>query len=77
MDVGGTKVEVAALNATGDYLARLRVATPHDYDGAIRAISALLARAEAEAGGTGTVGVGCPGQSTRAMVGRATPMPCF
>ena len=61
VDFGGTKIEAAALAPDGTIAARLRIATPPDYDSALEAISALVARVEAQAGGRGTVGVGLPG----------------
>jgi len=61
IDFGGTKIEAAALNAGGQFLARVRTLNPGDYDRAIRDVRDLIARAEAEAGGTGTVGIGTPG----------------
>lgn len=65
VDLGGTKIEVIALNATGEALARQRVATPAgDYPAIIRTIRDLVAHAEDIAGcprGTARVGVGMPG----------------
>lgn len=56
IDLGGTKIEVAALDASGAVRLRRRVATPRDYAGVIRAIAGLV-----EAAGPGSVGVGIPG----------------
>ncbi|VAW16627.1 Cryptic sugar kinase Mak [hydrothermal vent metagenome] len=62
IDLGGTKIAGMALNAGGDVLASTRVATPKDdYDGALDAIAAVVAKLETQAGGTGTVGVATPG----------------
>lgn len=61
IDFGGTKIEAAALDATGRYLARTRIANPGDYDAAIRDMRDLIAGVEASAGGVGTVGIGTPG----------------
>ena len=62
IDLGGTKIEAIALNASGNVLARHRVATPHgDYELTIRAIVDLVFSIEKEVGGLGTVGVGVPG----------------
>ena len=62
IDLGGTKIEAIALNASGNVLARHRVATPHgDYELTIRAIVDLVCGIEKELGGLGTVGVGTPG----------------
>ncbi|WP_411280793.1 ROK family protein [Gemmatimonas sp.] len=61
IDLGGTKIEAIALDATGGELARLRVATPRAYTDTITAISTLVAQLEVATGQRGTVGVGIPG----------------
>ena len=61
IDFGGTKIEAAALDASGRFLSRVRVANPGDYDRAIRNVRDLVARVEQEAGGAGTIGIGTPG----------------
>ncbi len=63
IDLGGTKIEIAALDAQGGFLLRERVATPQgDYAATLRAIAALVAMAEARLGATGLpLGVGMPG----------------
>jgi fructokinase len=61
VDFGGTKVEVAALHAGGDYLLRRRTPNPGDYDAAVRTVGELVASIEAELGERCTVGVGAPG----------------
>lgn len=61
VDFGGTKIEAAALDADGEFLARLREPNPGDYDAAIRVVVDLIKRVEAEAGGQGTFGIGGPG----------------
>jgi fructokinase len=62
VDLGGTKIEVVALDRDGTELWRRRSATPAgDYEGTIRTIAALVAEAEAMLGRKGTVGVGTPG----------------
>ncbi|MCU0888866.1 MAG: ROK family protein [Rubritepida sp.] len=61
VDVGGTKIEVAALDATGGVRLRRRVATPPDYAGVIAAVAALVAGAERDLGARASVGVGIPG----------------
>jgi fructokinase len=61
IDVGGTKIEGLALGDDGRDLARHRERTPTAYDDVLRAIAALVTRLEADAGTTGTVGVGTPG----------------
>ncbi len=61
IDLGGTKIEVVALDAAGQILLRRRMPTPPDYPGVIAAIAELVAGAEATLGQSGTVGVGIPG----------------
>ncbi|MCH2395976.1 ROK family protein [Oceanibaculum sp.] len=63
IDLGGTKIEIAALDeADGAVLARERIATPRgDYDATIAAIRDLVAGMEARLGRGGTVGIGIPG----------------
>jgi fructokinase len=61
IDLGGTKTEGIGLDASTPVAVRRRVATPRDYAGTIDAIARLVAEIEAEAGRTGSVGVGIPG----------------
>lgn len=61
VDVGGTKIEAAALGPDGDYLTRLRANTPGGYSAAIETIRALVAEVESTTGRRGSVGVGAPG----------------
>lgn len=62
IDLGGTKIEILALDDQGQELLRRRVPTPrHDYRAIVTAIAGLVLGAEAELGRTGTVGVGIPG----------------
>lgn len=64
VDLGGTKIEVAALaRDDGRVLLRERVATPSgDYEGTLAAIGGLVQRAEATLGcAPRPVGVGIPG----------------
>ena len=60
IDLGGTKIEVVVLDATGEQRLRRRVATPRDYGATLDAIAGLVAGAEAECGEC-TVGIGIPG----------------
>lgn len=51
VDLGGTKIECAALDPRSGFLARRRVATPQgDYAGTVAAIAALVASVEQELG---------------------------
>jgi fructokinase len=62
VDLGGTKIEVAAIDASGTMILRRRVATPAgDARGTVEAIAGLVKRIEAELGTNGSVGIGTPG----------------
>lgn len=62
VDLGGTKIEVAALDRDGRELLRRRVPTPQgDYAATVAAVAALVSGAENELGIRATVGVGTPG----------------
>ncbi|WP_368877470.1 fructokinase [Providencia vermicola] len=62
IDLGGTKIEVIALEDNGDTLFRKRVATPRgNYRATLDAIAGLVNDAEMATGKRGRVGVGIPG----------------
>jgi fructokinase len=61
IDLGGTKTEILAFSPVGEVLCRRRVATVRDYAGCLDQLRALVVQAEAEAGQTGTLGIGIPG----------------
>jgi fructokinase len=62
IDLGGTKMEIIALDPSGRVLLRRRRASPRgDYQQTLDAIGALVTDAEAELGARGTVGFGTPG----------------
>ena len=62
IDLGGTKIELIALDESGQTLLRRRIATPqNDYAATVAATAALVADAETTLGQTGTVGIGTPG----------------
>jgi fructokinase len=62
VDLGGTKIEAAALDHAGDVRLRRRIATPTgDYAATIAAIKSLVDAIERELGGRTTVGIGIPG----------------
>lgn len=80
VDVGGTKIEVARLDAAGAITYRHRVPTPGTYPEIVRAITALVH--DADPGGQFSVGVGIPGTlspatgvvknaNTQALIGHA------
>jgi fructokinase len=62
VDLGGTKIEAAAIDRDGRIHLRQRIATPAgDYAGTIAAITSLVQRIEAELASRMTVGIGIPG----------------
>ncbi len=62
IDLGGSKIEAAALDDAGRELERCRLPTPAgDYGATVEAIRALVERIEGRLGRRGTVGVGIPG----------------
>ena len=62
IDLGGTKIEIVALDADGRELLRRRVATPSgDYAATLAAVAGLVERAEGELGTRGSIGIGTPG----------------
>jgi len=62
VDLGGTKIELAALDESGEVRHRERIATPvDDYDATLDAIARLVATAERELGARGSVGIATPG----------------
>jgi len=63
VDLGGTKIEVIALDGDGEVRVRRRIGTPrHDYEGSLDAIGRLVREVEAEAGaGMLRAGVAMPG----------------
>jgi fructokinase len=62
IDLGGTKIEIIALDDTGAELLRRRVPAPSgDYTATLRAIAYLVHAAETELGQSGSLGIGAPG----------------
>ncbi|HEX7390197.1 MAG TPA: ROK family protein [Acidiphilium sp.] len=61
IDLGGTKIEIAALMASGDLEHRVRVPTPPDYRATIETIAGLVEDAERALGRASGIGVGIPG----------------
>jgi fructokinase len=67
IDLGGTKIEAAALADDGRVVWRERVATPAgDYAATLDAVAARIAQAEAALGPLASVGIGHPGALTPA-----------
>ena len=62
IDLGGSKIEIIALDEHGAVLLRRRRPSPRgSYEATLAAIRELVAEAEAELGARGTVGFGTPG----------------
>src|SRR4051812_23970151 len=62
LDVGGTKIELAALDSSGKELLRRREPTPHGgYAQALAGLVRMVLDAEAELGERCSVGIGMPG----------------
>jgi fructokinase len=62
IDLGGTKIEIIALDGHGQTQLRHRVRTPQgDYAATLEAICGLVDQAESELDCRGTVGIGTPG----------------
>lgn len=67
IDMGGTKIEIVALDKNNVQLFRRRVATPQgNYRAILEAIAELVRVAERELGQHGTIGIGTPGGASRA-----------
>ncbi len=58
VDLGGTKIEAAAMSGDGALTERRRAATPQDYDGLVRVVAELAAAVAAPAT---PLGIGIPG----------------
>jgi predicted NBD/HSP70 family sugar kinase len=62
VDLGGTKIELAALDAAGSIALRQRIATPAGgYEATVAAVASLVEEAERELGERACVGVATPG----------------
>jgi fructokinase len=67
IDLGGTKIEIIALDDKGVELLRRRVPTPRgDYSSTLQAIAGLVHGVEAELGQRGSLGIGTPGSISKA-----------
>lgn len=70
LDLGGTKIEAAALAPDGAFLARVRRPTPGAYEAGLEAVAEALAEAERQAGvQAARIGIGGPG-SVNPLTGR-------
>ncbi|MBN9508487.1 MAG: ROK family protein [Alphaproteobacteria bacterium] len=61
IDLGGTKIEIVALDPAGGFSHRKRIPTPPRYDDTVEGIAGLVLEAEQVLGGRGSVGIGIPG----------------
>lgn len=61
IDLGGTKIEIVALDRDGTFAHRRRIATPTEYGATIEGIAGLVEEAEQALGRRGSVGIGIPG----------------
>jgi fructokinase/N-acetylglucosamine kinase len=67
IDLGGTKIEIIALDNAGTERLRHRVPTPqNDYPATVETLSSLVRQAESELGMSGSVGIGTPGALSHA-----------
>jgi fructokinase len=66
IDLGGTKIEIIALDDSGKELLRRRIPTPSgNYTATLQAIAALVNDAEAKLGQRSSLGFGTPGALSR------------
>ena len=69
VDLGGTKIEIIALDDDGAPVLRRRVPTPvGDYSGTIRAIAELVRSAQSQIGVFANVGIATPGPCHHKLV---------
>lgn len=67
IDLGGTKIEIVAIDAAGRVLHQRRVSTPAgDYDATLDSIVQLVVAAQAQHGPAQGIGIGTPGSVSRA-----------
>jgi len=67
VDLGGSKIELIALDESGAELLRSRIPTPQgNYGATVQAVKALVSYAEAKLDTKTTVGIGMPGALSRA-----------
>src|SRR3954469_373892 len=62
VDIGGTKIEAIAMETGDRVTCRRRVPTPRgDYAATVAAVAGMVRAMEAEAGRSGSIGIGMPG----------------
>ena len=66
IDLGGTKIELIALDGSGNEVFRKRVPTPReDYEATLQTVAALVLEFESSSKKSATVGIGIPGALSR------------
>lgn len=66
IDLGGTKIELVALDPSGRELLRTRIPTPQgDYEATVAALVALIDKAEKDLNSKASIGIGIPGALSR------------
>jgi predicted NBD/HSP70 family sugar kinase len=66
VDLGGTKIELIALDGSGREVLRERVPTPQgNYEATVGAVVSLIGNAEKELGAKASIGIGMPGALSR------------
>jgi fructokinase len=67
VDLGGSKIEIIALDPAGRELLRRRIPTPQaDYMATVMAVAGLVEASEVELGQRGSLGIGIPGAESLA-----------
>lgn len=61
IDLGGTKIEVVALDSDGNEVFRKRIPTPREYVATVNALVALVTEVEDSLQQTATIGIGILG----------------
>lgn len=65
IDLGGTKIEIVALDEGGRAILQRRIDTPQgDYIATVRAVAGLVHEAETQLEARGSIGIGTPGSLT-------------
>jgi len=76
VDLGGTKIEILALENGGGELLRERVPTPREsYEEIVRAIAGLVQAVESKLGRKGSLGMPFPAASAASRASSRMPIP--
>jgi fructokinase len=74
IDLGGTKIEIVALDESGGMVVRHRAETPQgSYRDTLRTIAGLVDRVETELGCRASVGIGTPGSVSPVLAATGIP----